>query len=184
MKRVILTVIVLFSFTQVCSGEYHLDNWYHYEQGGRMIAAKNWNQAQREFSYYLHHPEMHRHMFGVAHFGLGLMYQAMGKYDSAIAEFKMAIENDLHPDVKVSGQAYLNIGAIYFRQKDYPDAADAYSNAVKISPQSGTAHYWLGMSYLRTGEIENAEKEADAAKKLGIPFTALSEDLAKLKEKH
>jgi tetratricopeptide (TPR) repeat protein len=184
MKRLILAVIVLFCFAQVCSGEYHLDNWSHYNLGMKDISQKSWQQAEKEFNYYLEHPEMHRHMFGVAHFGKGLLYQAMGKYVAAISEFKMAIQNDLHPKIKVSDSAYLNLGAIYFKQKAYAEAVEAYSNAVKSSPQSGNAHYWLGMSYLRTGEIEKAKKEADAAEKLGVPFTALSEELAKLKEKH
>ena len=183
MKSLILAVImVLLFFTQVCSGEYHLDNWSHYEQGMRMISVKNWEQAQREFNYYLNHPEMHRHMFGVAHLGKGLMYQSMGKYDLAITEFRMAIENDLHPDTKVSESAYMNLGALYLRSKSYADAVEAYAKIVQKNPKNGLAHYYLGLSYLRKGDYQNAEKEGEIAKTLGVEFTALQEDLAKIKE--
>jgi tetratricopeptide (TPR) repeat protein len=154
------------------------DNWFHYNQGIVNIKWKSWAGAEDEFNYYLKHPEMHKHMFGIAHFGKGLMYQAMGNLEKALVEFQLAADNDLHPALRISDKAYSNMGAIYFRQKDYPDAVNAYSKAVENNPKSGAAHYWLGMSYLRTGEIEKAEKEADSAKKLGIPFTALPDELA------
>lgn len=182
MKKLMFTVVVLLFFSQVCSGEYHLDNWFHYEQGMRMISAKKWEQAQREFNYYLNLPEIHRHMFGVAHFGKGLMYQAMGKNETAITEFRMAIENDLHPDVKVSENAYMNMGALYMRAKSYTEAADAYAKIVQMNPKNGLAHYYLGLSCLRKGDYQTAEKEGEMAKKLGVQFTAIEEDLAKIKE--
>jgi tetratricopeptide (TPR) repeat protein len=182
MKRLILAVImVLFLVTQVFSGGY-LDNWYHYEHAMRLISAKKWEQAEKELNYYLNHPEMHRHMFGVAHFGKGLMFQAMRRYDAAIKEYRMATENDLHPEVKVSESAYMNLGALYMRAKSYTDAAEAYAKIVQKNPQNGLAHYYLGLSYLRKGDYQNAEKEGEIAKKLGVQFTALQEDLAEIKE--
>ncbi len=157
------------------------DNWYHYNQGMINIKWKLWDEAQEEFDYYLRHPEMHANMFGVAHFGKGVMFQAMGNLEKALAQFKVAAANDLHPVAKVADQAYMNMGAIYLKQKAYPEAVNAYSKAVESSPKSGAAHYWLGMSYLRTGEIEKAEQEAGTAKQLGIHFTALYEELAEKK---
>ena len=180
MRKINVVVIYLFLLlvltylgTNVSAG----DNWYHYEQGIRLINAKSWEQAQKNFDYYLNHPEMHRQMFGVAHLGKGLMFQAMGRYDRAFSEFQMAIENDLHPEVKISDKAYMNIGNIYFKNKAYQDAIQAYLKTIKIDHRNGLAHYYLGMSYLRNGEYEKAEKEAAEAKRLGVPFTALLEEL-------
>jgi tetratricopeptide (TPR) repeat protein len=180
MNKILVVGILLISFSTGYSevGE----NWYHYEQGMRMLNAGNYDQSQKEFDYYLKHPEMHRNYFGIAHFGRGLMFQKMGKFDLAISEYRMAIENDQHPLMKVSESAYTNLGALYMQLKSYPEAVRVYSDFVRKSPKNGFAHYYLGLSYLREGDYENAEREAEIAKKLGVEFTALQEDLAKIKE--
>jgi tetratricopeptide (TPR) repeat protein len=187
-RKIILVIIAILicSFSSVGTvypeEERLLDNWYHYEQGMRMIEAKNWRQAQTEFTYYLNHPEIHKHMFGAAYFGRGLLYQAMGKYDQAIEEFRLAIQHDLHPSFPVSENAYLNIGAIFMKGKAYQDAIHTYSKVVEINPKNGFGHYYLGLAYLKTGDYEKAAKEAEEAKKLGVPFTALSDELKKVKD--
>lgn len=179
MKKLVIFTLVLFSFATAYSEVG--DNWYHYEQGMRMLEARDYDQAQKEFDYYLKHSEMHRNYFGIAHFAKGLMYQQMGKYDLAISEFRMAAENDLHSEMKVTDKSYLNMGALYMKLKSYPEAIQTYSQLVRKNPRSGLAHYYLGLAHLRSGDYENAEKEAEAAKKLGVPFTALSEELTKAK---
>lgn len=179
-KIIFCSVAVVLIFASAVFGL--IDNWYHYEQGMRMISAKNYNQALREFTYYLNHPDMHRHMFGVAHFGRALMFQDQKNYQQAIDEFKLAIQNDLHPTKRITDQAYMNIGTIYMERKAYQDAIKAYASAVESNKQNGLAHYYLGLAYLRAGEYEQAEKESEEAKKLGITFTALSDGLNKAKE--
>ncbi|RNC67206.1 MAG: tetratricopeptide repeat protein [Desulfuromonadales bacterium] len=183
-KRMILValVITLMLHAGAIFAEEGVDNWYHYEQGMRMLQVKNYQQAEKEFRYYQNHPEYHRHMFGVSHFGLGLMQQSMGRNDLAIEEFKLAIENDLHPVQKVSDSSYINIGAIYLKRKAYQDAITTYSKAIEINPKNGVAHYYLGVAYLRTGEYEKAEKEGAEAKKLGVPFTGIDDELAERKK--
>src|SRR3989338_9058414 len=119
MKRNILftATIIFLSFTLSQGDEFRIStNWYHYKQGMKMVAVKNWDQAQKEFNYYLNHPEMHRDMFGVAHFGRGLMFQEMGNYNIAIEEFKKAVQEDTHAEVKISDKAYMNIGTIYIKK--------------------------------------------------------------------
>lgn len=185
-NMLIILAMLIFSVLNVAIGypqeERPIDNWYHYEQGLRMIEAKNWQQAFTEFTYYLNHPEIHRHMFGAAHFGRGLMYQAMEKYDQAIAEFRLAIQHDLHPAFPVSENSYYNIAAIFMKGKSYRDAIDAYSKVVEINPKNGFGHYYLGLAYLRAGDYEKAAIEAEEAKKLGVPFTALADELKKAKD--
>jgi len=157
------------------------DNWAHYEDGLRFMKQGNYDAALNNFSYYLYQPEMHRHMFGIAYFGRGLLFQARGNDSKALQEFKKAVENDLHPTVKISDKAYMNIGTIYMKQKAYEDAAKAYSNAVTSKPENGLAHYFLGLARFEMGDYESAEKESEAAKRLGVPFTALSDQLAQKK---
>lgn len=157
------------------------DNWYHYEQGVRMVGVGDWDQAMREFNYYIKQPKMHRGAWGVAYYGLGLMHQKRNNTDAAIDCFKMAISRDRHPRVGVADRAYQSIGGIYYKKKDYPKAIENYQKAIEKDPKNGLAHYYLGMSHLRSGDLENAEKQSVEAKKLGVTFTALDEDLAAAK---
>ncbi len=179
----IILYFLVFNFLCATAAFGLIDNWYHYEQGMRMISAKNYNQALREFTYYLDHPDIHRHMFGVAYFGRALMFQDKKNYQQAIDEFKLAIQNDLHPTMKITDQAYINIGTIYMERKDYQGAIKAYASAVESNNRNGFAHYYLGLSYLRAGEYEKAEIESQKAKKLGVPFTALSDKLNEIRSK-
>ncbi len=156
------------------------DNWYHYDHGIEMLGIKKYADARTEFNYYLQHPEMHRHMFGVAWFGKGLVALARGDDDEAIFAFKRAIENDLHPTVKISDKAYINMGNIFYKKKSYLDSNKYYLKAVESNPNSGLAHYYLGLSYLEIGEYDKAAKEAESAKQLGVAFTALSDKLSKM----
>lgn len=180
LKKISGSFIIILALASYVFG--FVQNWYHYEKGLEQIQAKNYGQAEKEFNYYLNHPEMHGDMLGVAHFGKGLMFQTMGKYELAIVEFKMAIENDLHPSFRITDSAYINIGNIYFKNKSYKDAIVAYSKAVENNPRNGFAHYYLGLASLRVGEYDRAAKEAETAKKLGVPFTALTDELKKVKD--
>lgn len=158
------------------------DNWYHYNQGIEDTKNGDFGGAAKQFDYYLRHPEMHQHMFGIAHFGKGLMYQAMGNLDKALDEFKMAIGNDLHPAMSVKDKACMNMGNIFFKLKLYNDAVSSYKKAIEANSKNGDAHYFLGMAYLKTGDIEKAETESVEAKKLGVTYTSLDEKLKKAKE--
>jgi tetratricopeptide (TPR) repeat protein len=158
-----------------------LDNWSHWNLGQEALKMRDFKRAEVQFSYYLKHPEMHRHMFGIAYFGRGLTFQELGNYGRAIEEYKMAIENDLHPTTRITDKAYMNMGAIYMKTKVYQDAIKAYSKAIENNPRNGLAHYYLGLAYLRDSQYEKAEKEAEEAKKLGVTFTVLSDELNKIK---
>ena len=158
-----------------------LDNWGHWNNGLKYLKQKNYGQAMNNFDYWLKQPDMHRHMFGIAYFGRGLVYQATGNYNRAITEYKMAIQNDLHPTVKITYKAYMNIGTIRMENKAYQAAVIAYMKAVKEKPKSGLAHYYLGLALLKIGEYEKAEEESEKARELGITFTALSDKLSKIK---
>jgi len=160
-----------------------VDNWQHYDRGLKDIEVKDYRMAEQEFNFYLvpANADFLKHMSGIAHFGKGLMYQSMGNYYQAITEFKIAGENDLHPDVKIADKAFMNIGTIYYKQKDYKEAIRAYSKAAENNPRNGLAHFYLGMSYLRSGDIEKAEKEGESAKKLGVPYSGISDGLAERK---
>ncbi len=178
-KKILFCLILNLLFAATVFGL--VDNWYHYEHGMKLLADKQYDGAIKEFNYYLHLAALHRHMFGVAYFGRGLVFEKRRNFDRAIIEYELAIKNDLHPTVLIGDKAYSNIGTIYMSRKNYIKAIGAYQKAVESNPQNGLAHYYLGLAYLRAGEIEKAGHEAESAKKLGIKFTALSEELDKIK---
>lgn len=175
------TVISLFAYEGQFNSQGGIDNWGHYDRGIKFIEQKNFTMAEQEFNFYLipANAGVLGHMAGVAYFGRGLVYQSMGRYELAIQEYQIAIRNDRHPDFKVNDKAWMNIGTIYLKQKNYKDAQNAYEKAVAIDPKNGQAQYYLGLAALRAGNIELAEKQAVEAKKLGIPYSALSEELAR-----
>lgn len=177
----------------VCHAEYvekfnsegKVDNWQHYWRGLAQIKAKDWRQAEQEFNFYINadNASFLRHMAGVAYFGRGLMYQAMGRTEQSIEEFKLAMSRDWHPDYKITDKAWMNIGTIYIKQKNYKEAQNAYEKAVAFDPKNGQAQYYLGLAALRAGNIELAEKQSAEAKKLGITYVGLDEELSERKKR-
>ena len=55
--------------------------------------------------------------------------------------------------------AYLQLGILAFAQRNYAEATGLYQQAVNANPQSGEAHYRLGVVYDRTGNNEKARIE-------------------------
>lgn len=160
-----------------------LDNWLHYYRGLEQVEAKSWHQAENEFGYYFRNYRLHRHMFGIAYFGMGFMFQAKGLSELAIDNYKMAIKEDTHPDVKITDKAWLNIGTIYMNKKSYKDAIESYRKAVAADPGNGQAHYSLGLAYAKIGELEQAENESAEAKKLGISLPGLDSEISMQRKK-
>jgi tetratricopeptide (TPR) repeat protein len=171
-----ILLIIFFAHTTVTDGG---DNWTHYQNGLRALKQGKYEMALKGVSYWLYQPEMHRRMFGIAYFGRGLVFQTQGNDTQALQEFEMAVKNDLHPEVKISDKAYMNIGTIYMKRKLYDAAVSSYIKAVESNPDNGLAHYYLGLAYFDLGDYERAVKASVEAKKLGITFTALSDNLAK-----
>jgi tetratricopeptide (TPR) repeat protein len=158
------------------------DNWSHWKRGRQYLKEKNYPAAKDNFNYYLKNAGMHPGMVGIGYFGLGLVYQDMGKNDKAVKEYILATQNDVHAEFSVSDKAFVNLGAIYMKRKDYKDAIYAYSKAVDHNQKNGLAHYYLGLAFFKSGNYEKAEEESGKAKNLGVSFTFLSEQLNKLKK--
>lgn len=159
-----------------------LDNWLHYYRGIEQTQIKYWSQAESEFTYYFRHEDLHRHMFGIAYYGLGQMYEAMGRIDQAIDNYQLALREDKHPDVKITDKAYSAMGGINFKRGKFAEAVKLYQKAVEADAGNGLAHYYLGLSYLKLGKVAEADKECAEAKKLGVKYTALQEGLDKAKK--
>jgi len=93
------------------------------------------------------------------HVALGLALNAAGFSQEAIHEFKKAISLNPH-----AGEAYLNIGHIYFTQGKYEDAIPFFQKAMQLRPRlAPVAHNNLGALYFNIGKKEEAFKELKEA---------------------
>ena len=57
------------------------------------------------------------------------------------------------------GEAFLQLGDLYFERKDFEQAIGAYEKAIEVKPDLGEAHYQLGLAYKRKGEEAKAHQE-------------------------
>jgi tetratricopeptide (TPR) repeat protein len=57
------------------------------------------------------------------------------------------------------GDAYLQLGVLYFSQHNFAKAISFYTKAIDVNPQLGEAHYRLGVAYDRIGEPAKAKQE-------------------------
>jgi tetratricopeptide (TPR) repeat protein len=66
------------------------------------------------------------------------------------------------------GEAYLQLGILYYSQRNFEKAIDSYTKAIAAKPELVDAHYRLAVAYDRIGETAEASKEFqlhDALKK-------------------
>jgi Tfp pilus assembly protein PilF len=78
-----------------------------------------------------------------------------------LAYLMRAVSDD--PRLRV---AYIDMGAIYVRQKNYNDAQSALERAVELDPAQGDAHYQLARLFQAEGNKAAAEKEFHKVQRL------------------
>jgi tetratricopeptide (TPR) repeat protein len=84
------------------------------------------------------------------------------------------------------GPAYNNLGALYFRQRDYAKTAAILEQGLKVDPAMASASALLGISLFEMGQYKNARPRLEAALKAN-PQDAnarifLAKDLIKLND--
>jgi tetratricopeptide (TPR) repeat protein len=98
------------------------------------------------------------------HYNTGIQEAQAGNTDAAIVAYKAAIATDAD-----YVDAYINLGAIYFQQKDYQKALDTYATATEKDPQNSAALANLGRVQLKLKKY--AEAEASFKTAIGIDST-------------
>jgi tetratricopeptide (TPR) repeat protein len=91
--------------------------------------------------------------------------------------FKKAIE--VNPR---ASQTFLINGVHLHRLKQLPQAVESYKRAIELDPSSGNAHYNLALIYLEQGQYEPANRHAQFAYALGMPFPGLRDKLTKAQQ--
>ncbi len=75
----------------------------------------------------------------------------------AIALLEKAVKLD--PSL---GEAYVQLGVLYFAQNDFTKAVREFQQAIKVRPQLSEAHYRLSLAYKHTGDETKAHEEFEA----------------------
>jgi tetratricopeptide (TPR) repeat protein len=120
-------------------------------QEAEKIEPPGWTERFKRFASV--HPEN-----ALAHYYYAV---ALGKQEPG-SENLAAIESELKRAIEIDpqlGGAYLELGILYSRRKDYAEAISAFQKAIEIMPLPAEAHYRLGQVYGRMGEAEKAGKE-------------------------
>jgi tetratricopeptide (TPR) repeat protein len=93
---------------------------------------------------------------------------------STVRQVEALLQKAIGADPKLT-EAYLQLGAVYAAQEEFPQAISAYQKAIEVNPQSGEAHYRLALAYKRTGENEKSERELQLFKQADKTETAAIE---------
>jgi adenylate cyclase len=80
--------------------------------------------------------------------------KALGRFDEALAEIRIAVELD-----PVSMAVNTGLGHVLYLKRDFDAAIDQYAKALKIDPSFGPAHLWFGRPYLQKGMYPEAISE-------------------------
>ena len=77
---------------------------------------------------------------------------------AALAQVETLLTKAVSLDAKCS-DGYLQLGILAASEHDYEKAIGLYGKAIEADPQSGEAHYRLGVAYDHVGEREKAARE-------------------------
>jgi len=86
--------------------------------------------------------------------------QSQGDIAGSIAKYEEILK--LVPKL---GLAYNNLGALYFRQRDYGKAAEVLEQGLKVNPSMPSATALLGISLFEMGQYAKARLHLEAATK-------------------
>jgi tetratricopeptide (TPR) repeat protein len=83
--------------------------------------------------------------------------QAQGDLNGAIHKYEEILR--ISPSL---GAAYNNLGAVYFRQRDYSKAAAILEQGLKVDPSMTSASALLGISFFEMGDFKKARPRLEA----------------------
>lgn len=104
----------------------------------------------------------------------GMNFHESGQNLAAAKIFEIAYRRD-----PFAIAAILNMGSSYYKAKYYPEAEDAYKEALRLQPENATAHYGLAMVYEEIGDRQAARTQFQNAAELnpdsGKPWMSLAQ---------
>lgn len=126
-----------------------------YNLGTLYLSSKRWGDARLLFEQLLQSGKNN----AAVHFQLGRAAYAEKDYQKALHEYQLAVagKKERYPE------AYLNMGLVYKRIKQYDMAIEAYMTALKQKKNYSRAWYNLGLIYKELKRDGDAEKAFLAA---------------------
>jgi len=114
-----------------------------------------------------------------SYFQKGLALEETGApIEEAIQAYKQALE--LNP---AAAGALVNLGTIYYRQRNYQEAEQHYVKAIEVDSNYPLAHYNLGNLYDEQGDLTRAEHHYNTALRLNPSYADAHFNLALLCER-
>ncbi|MEA2173521.1 MAG: hypothetical protein QOD00_1113 [Blastocatellia bacterium] len=93
-----------------------------------------------------------------AHYGLGRLFVAAGRWTDALASFKRALA------ARPCAEAHYVVGSVYYKLERDRMAARHLRKALEMDEEYAAAYYTLGLVQLRGGETERARESFEAAR--------------------
>ena len=129
----------------------------HCALGMTLAALERTQEAQEQFEQSIAlAPEQTE-----SYFRLGLIELNRKDLDEAAANFRRVLTHDPKHAGSLSG-----LGRVAFEQKRYSDAIDLLQRALAIDDSSREAHYYLGLTFVRVGRKEEADRQLEIATRL------------------
>jgi tetratricopeptide (TPR) repeat protein len=91
----------------------------------------------------------------MAHYDLGLVYEARGQWEDAASAYRKEIE--VSPKLY---QPHFNLAKLLSRAGRHAEAVVHFRQAVALEPAFAEGHLYLAKSLLDTGDLAGAEAEA------------------------
>jgi len=107
----------------------------------------NWSETEREIGRALELDPSD----SPAHTDYGTLFQAMGRFDEAVAQRKMA--RDIEP---LSPLATANIGYPIYYAGRYDEAIEHFQKALELDPSFAWSYLWIGQAQLEQGKNDDA----------------------------
>jgi tetratricopeptide (TPR) repeat protein len=118
------------------------------------ISIRRYDDAERHFRIAL---EL-KPGYSDARNNLGMLYLIQEKWDKAIDEFRVALQDVLYA---TPSHAEGNMGYAYYRKGDKTKAIRHLKNATLVNPKFCRGYMWLGEIFQASAELKDAERYLD-----------------------
>jgi tetratricopeptide (TPR) repeat protein len=103
---------------------------------------------------------------------LGVSYEKLGRYETAISFYKKALSNLTYPTPE---KAYISMGNSFYRLGRYEEAISAFKEAIKRAPDLNLPYMRMALGYNALGRYGEASTALNYAIKLDPAFQGNTE---------